>query len=49
MSPFSLIEITEMHRRAGITRHSHFRFNPLRLLSALQKLLAARRPVCNSL
>jgi hypothetical protein len=48
MSPFCLIEVTYLHSRAGIARHSHFRLNPLCLFSALRKLFAARRPVCNS-
>jgi hypothetical protein len=47
MSPFSLIDVTHLHNRAGITRHSHFRLNPLRLVSALRKLFAACRPLCN--
>jgi hypothetical protein len=47
MSPFSLIELTHLHSRAGITRDSHLRLNPLRLFSALRKLFASRRPVCD--
>jgi hypothetical protein len=47
MSPFSLIDVADLHNRAGIARHSHFRLNPLRLISALRKLFAAWRPLCN--
>ncbi|WP_188130744.1 hypothetical protein [Paraburkholderia panacisoli] len=47
MSPFSLIEVTHLHSRAGIMRNSHFRLNPLRLFSSLRKLFASRRPVCD--
>lgn len=44
MSPFSLIDVTHLHSRADMTRHSDFRLNPLRLFSALRKLFAAFRP-----
>ncbi|CAE6862738.1 hypothetical protein R75461_08076 [Paraburkholderia nemoris] len=47
MSPFCLIQVTHLHSRAGITRHSHFHLNPLRLFSALRKLFVAFRPACN--
>ncbi|MFL9962840.1 hypothetical protein PQR02_17425 [Paraburkholderia sediminicola] len=47
MSPFSLIEVTQLHSRAGITRNSHFGLNPLRLFSALRKLFASRPPACD--
>ncbi|WP_178392289.1 hypothetical protein [Burkholderia sp. SRS-W-2-2016] len=46
MSPIFLIEVSDLHVRAGITRHSHFRFNPARLIARLRKLFAARRPSC---
>lgn len=41
MSPFFLTEVSDLHRRAGITRHSRFRLNPMRLLAVLRKLFAA--------
>lgn len=47
MSPFSLIEVKDLHTRAGITRHSHFQLKPSRLLSALRKLFISRRSICN--
>ena len=43
MSPFSLIEVSDLHSRAGITRHSHFRLNPVRLVALLRKLFGVRR------
>jgi len=46
MSPFYLIDVKDLHSRAGITRHSHLRLNPLRLVSMVRKLFAARRPTC---
>ncbi|MGF6604831.1 hypothetical protein P3T23_009587 [Paraburkholderia sp. GAS448] len=47
MSAFFLIEAMRQHSRARITRHSHVRPNPSRLVSALRKLFAARRPACD--
>ncbi|MFL9929455.1 hypothetical protein P0D88_09360 [Paraburkholderia sp. RL18-103-BIB-C] len=47
MSPFSLIEVTHLHSRAGITRDSHFRLNPLRLFSPLRRLFASLRTACD--
>ena len=44
MSPFCLIDVKDLHSHAGITRHSHFRLNPLRLISMVRKLFAAHRP-----
>ncbi|WP_233809426.1 hypothetical protein [Paraburkholderia sp. HP33-1] len=43
MSPITLIETTHLYNRAGITRHSHFRLKPSRLLAFVRKLFAARR------
>jgi hypothetical protein len=47
MSPFSLIEVSDLHKRAGVTRHSHFRLMPAWLISVLRKLFVARRPTCS--
>jgi len=47
MSPFSLIEVTHLHSRAGITRDSHFRLNPLHLFSPLRRLFASLRTACD--
>jgi hypothetical protein len=47
MSPFSLIDVTHLHDRVGITRHSHLRLKPLRLVSTLRKLFVARRLLSN--
>jgi len=41
MSPFCLIDVKDLHSRAGIARHS-----PLRVISTVRKLFAARRPAC---
>ncbi|WP_187614268.1 hypothetical protein [Paraburkholderia sp. 31.1] len=46
MSPFPLIEVSDLHTRAGVTRHGHFRLNPARLVALLRKLFAGRPPAC---
>ncbi|MGF6600075.1 hypothetical protein P3T23_004809 [Paraburkholderia sp. GAS448] len=47
MSPFYLIEVSDLYRRAGITRHSHVRLMPARLTSVLRNLFVARRRACS--
>ena len=42
MSHLFLLDVTHLHSRAGIARHSHFR-----LFSVLRKLFTSRRPACN--